>query len=104
MKDKQINIRLTKELYNMLIMKSEASNLSYSNFLRSLIINTEIKIDNSRDISKLIGSVNKMGNNLNQIAHTLNVANNKDKLDDIEYDKILNELILIEQYLKELIW
>lgn len=103
MKDKQINLRLSQELYNMLQLKSRASNMTASNYIRTAINSSQIKIDNSKDIGKLIGSINKVGNNINQIAHTLNKANNSNKLKDIEYNNILNKLTIIEYQLKDII-
>jgi len=102
-KDKQINLRLSQELYNMLQLKSRASNMTASNYIRTAINSSQIKIDNSKDIGKLIGSINKVGNNINQIAHTLNKANNSNKLKDIEYNNILNKLTIIEYQLKDII-
>lgn len=103
MKDKRLEIRLTSELYNTLLIKSKASNITISNYIRNTITNSDLKVDNSKNIGKLIGSVNSVGNNLNQIAHNLNKANNSNKLDDVNYDSILNKLIIIEQQLNEMI-
>jgi len=103
MKDKTISFKATNEFYNMLQFKSKASNMKPSDFIRHSINESNIKIDNSKDIGKLIGSVNKVGNNINQIAYNLNIANNKDKLDDINYNNILDKLTIIEYQLKEVI-
>lgn len=103
MKDKRLEIRLTSELYNTLLIKSKASNITISNYIRNTITNSDLKVDNSKNIGKLIGSVNSVGNNLNQIAHNLNKANNSNKLNNVNYDSILNKLIIIEQQLNEMI-
>lgn len=103
MKEKTVTTRLTNELYNMLQLKSAASNMRISDYIRHSIIQSDIKIDNSKDIGKLIGSVNRVGNNINQIAHNLNIANNSNKLDDINYNNILDKLTIIEYQLKEVL-
>ena len=102
MKDKRIEIRVTQELYNTLQVKSKAAGMSISKYVRNAILESDIKVDNSKDIATLIGSINKIGNNLNQIAHNLNIANNSNKLDDIKYDQLLDELLVIKYYLNEL--
>ena len=103
MKDKTITIRLSDELYNMLQIKTSASNMNTSDYIRTSINDSDIKVDNRKDIGKLIGSINKVGNNINQIAHNLNIANNSNKLDDINYNNILDKLTIIEYQLKEVL-
>ena len=103
MKDKTITIRLSDELYNMLQIKASASNMNTSDYIRTSINDSDIKVDNRKDIGKLIGSINKVGNNINQIAHNLNIANNSNKLDDINYNNILDKLTIIEYQLKEVL-
>jgi len=102
MKDKQINLRLSTELYNMLQVKSKASNLSASDYIRQSINNSDIKIDNSKDISKLIASLNHIGNNINQISKNLNIANNSNNLSNVDYEDLLNSLIIMQRYLKDI--
>jgi len=102
MNDKQLNMRLSNELFNMLVLKANAVNKSNSNYIRELISNNEVKEDNSKDIAKLIGTINRVGNNVNQIAHNLNIAKQNNKLDDVKYEDILNQLILIENSLSDL--
>jgi len=102
MKDKMLRIRLNDELYNMLAFKAEASDKNMSEYVRELISNSEVKA-NEKDYIYLIGAVNKIGNNLNQIAYNLNYARNKDKLDDIDYDNLLASLLLIENTLQNIL-
>lgn len=103
MKNKEFKFRLSEELYNMLQLKATASNMNASDYLRNAINESDIKIDDRKDIGKLIGSVNKVGNNINQIAHNLNIANNSNKLDDVNYNNILDKLTIIEYQLKEVL-
>ena len=103
MKDKQINIRVNEEILKTLIVKANAANMNKSEYIIKCILNSNIKVDNSKDISKLIGSVNKIGNNINQIAKNLNIANNTNKLDDINYNNLLDKLTIIEYQLKNIL-
>jgi len=103
MKDRQINIRMNQDILNILELKAKASNMSKTEYVTRAILDSEIKVDNSKDISKLIGSVNKIGNNINQIARNLNIANKQYKLDDINYDNILDKLIIIQYQLNEIL-
>ena len=106
MKDKVITIRLSNELHNMLTLKASAVNKTTSEFMRDAITKTQIKTDNSKNIGKLIGTINRFGNNINQIAHILNSAKQSGKIDDIDYKHILNNLTIIQynltQQLKEI--
>lgn len=103
MKDRRFEVRLTNELYNTLELKSKAINMNKSEYIIKAIIDSDIKADNSKDICMLLGSVNKIGNNINQIARNLNIANNSNKLDDINYNNILDKLTIIEYQLKDIL-
>ena len=103
MKDKQINIRVNQEILNTLMVKANVANMKKSEYIIKCILNSNIKVDNSKDICKLIGSVNKIGNNINQIAKNLNIANNTNKLDDINYNNLLDKLTIIEYQLKNIL-
>lgn len=100
---KLITLRISEELDNMLTLKSAAANKNRSDYLRDSISKSNISIDTSKDIRLMLGSVNKIGNNINQIAHNLNIANNSNKLDDVNYNNILDKLTIIEYQLKEIL-
>lgn len=102
MKDKTIKVRMTNELFNLLVFKAKAVNKSNSEFVREAIQQTEVKQSNSKDISKMIASLNHIGNNINQIAKSLNGAKLKNKLDDIDYKDLLNSLVISQRYLKDI--
>jgi hypothetical protein len=102
MEDKKLNIRISTELFNMLKFKAIAAKKSTSKYIRESVINSDIKVDNSKDINRLISSLNLIGNNINQIAHILNIANKIDKLDDVNYNNLLDRLIVIEYKLKDI--
>jgi len=103
MKDKQINIRMNEDILNTLIVKASAVNMNRSEYIIKAILDSDIKVDNSKDISMLLGSINKIGNNINQIAKSLNIANSSNKLDDINYNNILDNLTIIEYKLKDIL-
>lgn len=103
MKDKEFKFRLSEELFNILNLKSKATNRTNSDYIRSLILNTEISINEEKEIVKLIASINHIGNNINQIARNLNKANKNNNLSDIEYDNLLDKLVLIESNLSFLL-
>jgi len=100
---KLITLRISDELNNMLTLKSAAANKNRSDYLRDSISKSSIAIDTTKDRKMMLGSVNKIGNNINQIAHNLNIANNSNKLDDVNYNNILDKLTIIEYKLKELL-
>lgn len=101
MKSKVINFRLTEELNDVLIMKSLEANMTTSDFLRSSIIDARIQINKDKDIAKKISAINQIGNNVNQIARVLNTANSGEFLSDLNYENILNQLIIIEEKLSQ---
>jgi len=102
MKNKTVTFKVTEEFYNMLQFKALSCNMKISNFIRVSINNINIKVNNDRDIGSLIGSINKVGNNINQIAYNLNIANNENKLSDVDYDNLLDKLTIIEHQILEL--
>lgn len=103
MNDKVITVRLTHELYNMLQLKSKASGMNTSEYIRNAINNSEVKMNYKKDIGRLIGSINKIGNNINQIAHNINIARSSNNVEDIDYNNILDKLTIVEYQLKEIL-
>jgi len=103
MKKKLISIRLSEEVIKTLEFKSKAININKTAYITKSILDSDIKADNSRDIRSLLNAINKIGNNINQIAHTLNIANKNDNLKDVKYDDLLNQMIIIEHHLKDIL-
>ena len=102
MKDKQINIRVDENVFNLLEFKSKSINLSKTDYIIKAIINSDIKIDNSKNLLELINAINKIGNNINQISKNLNIAHNSDKLGSVNYNNLLDKLIIIEAQLEDI--
>ena len=69
-RDKQINIRLTEDEYLNACEKINESDLSLSEYIRKSILGKEIKIISG--VKELILELNRIGNNLNQLARKVN--------------------------------
>ncbi len=102
-KNKTISLRLTEALFTELSFKSSLLNIDNSDFLRQCITNTVInaKLD-TKELASLISALTKIGHDISKIATVLNVSNLEDSLEDIEYENLLNQLILIREQLREL--
>ncbi|KAB7685425.1 plasmid mobilization relaxosome protein MobC [Plesiomonas shigelloides] len=97
-----IAIRLTDEEYEPFRVLLESSNISKSDFFRSLILSRVIEIPppqksktTNQDYKKLLFYVNKTSNNINQIAKRLNVANKRAVVSESTFIKAMNALISI---------
>ena len=99
-----VTLRLTDELYAELLIKSQSLNMTVSDYLRGTICNTELNYrTNEKDLGYLIGAINRIGNNLNQIAHNLNIARNEQSLNNVDYEDIMNQLIIVNPEIRSLI-
>lgn len=96
MKNKRLDIRLTEEVHQIFSEKLNELKISKTEYITQLIQNDQIVKDPSKEVSKLVFQTNKIGNNLNQIAFNLNVANQKNNLDNTNYQELLSQLIYIE--------
>lgn len=83
-------IRFTPAEFEKIELELNKSNLIFTNFARSAILRKKIKLPIEKE---LLFELNKIGNNLNQIARAVN---QKDKI------AVLTELIEIEKAIKEL--
>ena len=73
----RITIRLTDEMYEVVTHDAEAAQLSIAEYIRHLILNRKIRyhppiIHADTAIVHELHDINKLGNNLNQIARYLN--------------------------------
>lgn len=98
MKYKQIKTNLKPEEYEKIKQIAQENNLTLSSYVRK-ILNMENELDNKKDIDieklKLIYELNKIGNNLNQIAKRVNI----NKIIDF---KVFEQLEKIEEELRRL--
>lgn len=75
-RDKQLLIRLSEEELNILEVKAEIADKSKSDFVRDIVLYGEVKsksLWNNIDFKKLLYEINRIGNNLNQIAYNSNL-------------------------------
>ena len=85
------SLRFSLAEYEQVISELEKTNLSFSSFTRNLLLKKKI---NSKLDDLLIKEINRIGNNLNQIARAVNKQ---------ERINVLSELVKIEQSIKELV-
>ena len=76
-KKHRITIRLTEDEYEVLKRDCQSSQLSVSEYIRRLLLHREIPIypiiiHDDRELIEELYKINKVGNNLNQIARHLN--------------------------------
>lgn len=93
MKSKIISLRLSDSDYSELILNSEISGMCASEFLRKSISQTKIlpATDKKDDVKKL-RIFSNASNNLNQIAHVMNIANKSGAINSVDYNQILGFL------------
>ncbi len=78
-----------------------------SKYIREVLFNKnkpiiiESKSDKNNKL-KMIAQTKKIGNNINQLAHSLNVAKNENSLNKINFKNLYQKLISIDNRLEEL--
>lgn len=91
-------IKFTEMQIELINKEAESLGLNFSDFIRH-----KIGIANKNQYNKFLFEVNKIGNNLNQIAKALNKAALKNQLDDDKMDKAITRLLAIKSQLNETI-
>ena len=105
-KDIAITIRLSKLQLDNLKSEAKKYNIGVSEYIRRASIKGYYKnILNDSFYSDILYQINKIGNNLNQIAYKVNLSN-KIELDSLKklvsIEKILNSILLdISKYIKK---
>ena len=84
-------LRFSEDEFSIIKKNLDNADISFSTFARSAILKKKIKLPIEKE---LIYEINKIGNNLNQIAKSIHSRD--DKID------ILTELVEIEKALKSL--
>lgn len=104
-KEELFKFRISKNLKDLLELKSQYANMSASEFLRQFISssNITIKPTKKRDLKELIWNINKIGVNINQLSHGLNYSIQLEKLDSYNYKNLINKLIIIESQLDSIL-
>ncbi len=78
-------------------------NVNQSDFIRKMIIDGEVKNEpNKRDLALLRMSIQRIGNNINQLAYSLNVAKKEGALSRVDYQNMLETLLKINTSVVEL--
>ena len=95
-KDQKLSFRLSNEDAEKLKIITQDSGLSASGFIRKVILNNEINIIKKEDTIKVIYHLNKMGNNLNQIAHGINKAFLENIVTEELMEKYLRQLNMVQ--------
>lgn len=95
MRDKKVTIRLTQDEYNKLNNETQKLNMSMSELIRHKILNKKVRVK-SKLSTQAIYELNRIGNNLNQIAKHCNITKTIDKL-------VLQQLVDIEKELKKIL-
>lgn len=103
MAKKIISIRLDETTLQVLENKAKQSNKNISEFIRNVIFTSQVNVNNKKDKALLIGAVNRIGNNINQIAHNLNIAKQNNNLNNTDYETIINQLYIIETSLNNIL-
>lgn len=100
---KPISFRVPPEVEEQFRAKAEASGMSQADFLRECVLNNRTKViarpAQSGDRKLLLYAINKIGNNLNQLAHAANAANLTGRVSEPTYRAILDHLQWVERYL-----
>ncbi|MGZ4992640.1 MAG: plasmid mobilization protein [Methylobacter sp.] len=103
-KSKTISFRLSESDAEALLNKVEASGLSMSEFVREYVLKNRTSViartPASRDKLSLIRLFNKTGNNINQLAKSINIAFKSGKVSEVNYLALLSELQHISRYMK----
>ena len=93
----RITIRLNRELAQHIANIARTTGKTRSEIVREFIVKGNINISrNKSDVARLSYELNKIGNNLNQIARLCNMRGGVDIA-------VLEELTIIEEQLQELL-
>ena len=101
-KEKQINLRLTLSEFEQLEEIALSKKITKSELILNLVFDKKVSKSVAKDLSKVIQSQNKIGNNLNQIARVLNTAKLENYLEKIDYKNIIDQLEIIENQLENI--
>ena len=98
-REKTIHFRVSEAFYEVIAHEAKQCGLSISEFCRRVLINRPIKklpviIHDEREIKQELRNINKLGNNLNQIARYLNEGGQMNKALSQEIRKTLTTLNL----------
>ena len=76
---KRISARCTPAEYEVFLRKCKKSDLSQSEFTRKMIFSSVVKQDDKEHKKRVIYLLNRVSNNVNQLAHYANIHKRLDK-------------------------
>ena len=89
---KLISLRLTESEFEQIKSEAEENGYSKSDFIRSILFKKNRCIKNKKNTKKILFELNRIGNNLNQIAKYVNTFKTIDNFVKFSIDEILKEL------------
>jgi len=101
--NKTVIVRLTEEDYDKFLSNVMLSGYTRSEFLRNAILGNKTKIVAKNDATNLLYHLNKIGNNINQLAYRANLDNLENKISEETYRSILKSLSIIQNKLNSLL-
>ncbi len=99
-KDKRIEIRVTEDFFQEFDQTVKATGLKRPDFFEQIFYHANVVV--KKDYNNLAIQVRKCGVNLNEIAFVLNIANQKNALNNYDYQALLIELKLIQNQLNRI--
>lgn len=96
---KIINFRLSNDDYDKYMTKVMMSGYNSSEFFRNAVLENKTEILHKEDVQRLLFQLNKIGNNINQLAYRANLDNFEGKITDDTYRSILSGLLPIRNKL-----
>jgi len=102
LKTKQFLLRLDEKVFEILEQKAAAANLNKTNFLAKLIVDgAVIKVDTT-NLLKLSNEINKIGVNINQIAHKVNSHDGAVRRD--EFTLLQDNFLQLQKIIYAAVW
>lgn len=97
------SFRLNDEESMKLLLKIKDSGYNKSQFFRDIALKNKTTVVRKEDSIKIIYHHNKMGNNINQVAHGINKALLSGRISEELFVKFLGELNLIKTQQRNII-
>jgi hypothetical protein len=114
--DHQVSFRMTKKVFDEYERKVRESGLCKSDFFREVVAKNRTEVINTSPVKtvvehrlapedrrrhlKLVATINRVGNNINQLAHRANAANLAGQVSEKLLEDVLYELQVIETHLR----
>jgi len=95
-KGTMVSFRISKEEKELLTKKSKKINTSISNYCRYAVLNKKVRYISG--LKELLPELNRVGNNLNQIAYKLNsrsIFNSDFENIRVDFDKLLVDIYVV---------